>query len=138
MKEKVSCMFLSSKKLLTIQFLFSVTSWINKIYSLENFKRNFRGPVIKEVLISIILFKSLRNCKSHKKENFTLKSNSNKIMLCRGGSNNICINQKFNVIISFFRSLYNFHKSELKIFFTWKPKKIFTFDVKLNDNRRKT
>ena len=30
----------------------------------------------------IVLFKSLRNCRRHKKGNFTLKSNSNDIMLC--------------------------------------------------------
>ena len=32
-------------------------------------------------------FKSLRNCKRRNKGNFTLKSNSNQIMLCGGGGN---------------------------------------------------
>ena len=31
---------------------------------------------------TIVLFTSLRNCKRRNKGNFTLKSNSNKIMLC--------------------------------------------------------
>ena len=35
--------------------------------------------LIKDVL-KIVLFKSLGNCKKHNKGNFTLKSNSNKIM----------------------------------------------------------
>ena len=34
-----------------------------------------------------VLFKSLRNCKRRNKGKFTLKSNSNKIMLCDGGDN---------------------------------------------------
>ena len=33
----------------------------------------------------IVLFKSLWNCKRRKKENFTLKYISNKIILCEGG-----------------------------------------------------
>ena len=33
----------------------------------------------------IVLFKSLTHCKRRNKGNFTLKSNSNKIMLCEGG-----------------------------------------------------
>ena len=47
----------------------------------------------------IVLFKSLRNSKRRNKGNFTSKSNSNKIKLCGVGG---------NVIISFFRYLYNF------------------------------
>ena len=35
----------------------------------------------------IVLFKSLRNCKRGNKGKFTLKSNSNKIMLSGGGGN---------------------------------------------------
>ena len=35
--------------------------------------------------LRLVLFKSLRNCKRRIKGNFTLMSNSNKIMLCGGG-----------------------------------------------------
>ena len=38
--------------------------------------------VVKDV--TIVLFKSLRNCKRRNKGNFMSKSNANKIMLCRG------------------------------------------------------
>jgi hypothetical protein len=51
----------------------------------------------------IVLFKSLRN---NKKGNFMLKFNSNKIKLCGGGGQQHLI--LINVIISIFRSLYNF------------------------------
>ena len=57
----------------------------------------------------IVLLKSLRSCKRREKEYFTLKSNSKKIILCGGrGATLSCFRYDFNVIISFFRSLYNF------------------------------
>ena len=36
------------------------------------------------IILRIVLFKSLRNCERRNKGKFTLKSNSNKIMLCWG------------------------------------------------------
>ena len=44
---------------------------------------NIRAKFFK-VNMKIALFKSLRNCKRRNKINFTLRSNSNKIMLCDG------------------------------------------------------
>ena len=48
-------------------------------------------------IIMIILFKLHRNCKRHNKENFMLKSNSNKLMLCRGGGQHYLV---FNKILT--------------------------------------
>ena len=78
----------------------------------------------------IVPFKSLRNCKRRKKGNFTLKSNSNKIIMCGGAGD-------LNVIISFFKSLWNF-LSELNNIFHVKGLIRFTFNVKLSDDTRKT
>ena len=70
----------------------------------------------------IVLFKSLRNSKRRKKGNFTSKSNSNKIKLCRGGGNIILFKirfQRYNFIIwvslQFLSELNNiFHVKGLK------------------------
>ena len=60
--------------------------------------------------LELVLFKSLRNCIRRNKGNFTLKSNSNKIMLCGGeGQNDLLLNYvDFNIIISFVKYLNNF------------------------------
>ena len=53
----------------------------------DNFLRKLISfPVLREKIIClrIVLFESLRNCKTGNKGNFTLKPNSNKIMLCGG------------------------------------------------------
>ena len=68
-----------------------------------------------------IIFKSNKNYKRPNKGSFTLKSNLNKIMLCRGGR------EDFNITISFFKSLYNF----LNNIFNVKGLTSFTFNVKL-------
>ena len=47
---------------------------------------------IYSILVKIVLFKSLRNWKRHNKENFALKSNSNKIMFC-GGKHYLVLNK---------------------------------------------
>ena len=59
------------------------------------------------LFLKIELFKSLRNSKKRKKGNFTLKSNSNKIMLCGGGGQLYLVLNKIS-IFSVFMSLYNF------------------------------
>ena len=58
----------------------------------ENFVSYLLDPSKEVVLLKvwstmpqIVLFKSLRNYKIRNKGYFTLRSNSNKIMLCRGG-----------------------------------------------------
>ena len=84
-----------------------------------------------------VLFKSLKNCKRRNKGNFTLKSNSNKIKLFGGGKQPYCFKCDFNIIISFFKSLYNF-PSELNNIFHMKGLIRFTFYVKLIDDMRKT
>ena len=48
-------------------------------------------------LTKILLFKSLRNCTRCNKGNFTLKSNSNKIMLCGGEGQHSELNNIFHV-----------------------------------------
>ena len=50
---------------------------------------NIRKQKVKRHCLNIVLFKSisLRNCKRRNKENFTLKSNWNKIMLGGDGGN---------------------------------------------------
>ena len=44
----------------------------------------------------IVLFKSLRNCKRRNKGYFTLKSNSNNIMLCVGGGQHYLVLNKIS------------------------------------------
>ena len=58
-------------------------------------------------------------------------------MLCGGGGQHYLILTDFNIIISFFKSLYNF-LSELNNIFHVKGFIRFTFDVKFIDDRRKT
>ena len=48
--------------------------------------------ILKEI---ILLLKSLRNYIRRNKGNFTMKCNSNKIMLCGGGGNNILFSIRF-------------------------------------------
>ena len=45
-----------------------------------------------------VLFKSHGNCKRRKKGNFTLKSNSNKIMLCGGGRQHYLVLNKISTL----------------------------------------
>ena len=45
----------------------------------------FSQPLNRDIEKRIVLFKSLRNFKRRNKRNFTLKFNSNKIMLFGGG-----------------------------------------------------
>ena len=66
----------------------------------------------------IILFKSLRNCKRRNKRNFTLWSNSNKLMLCGGILFQITYQRNnfiFLVSLQLLRDLNNiFHVKDLK------------------------
>ena len=84
---------------------------------------------------SIVLFESLRNCKRRNKENFMSKSNS---VVCGWGATLSYFKQDFNMIIPFFRSLYNILSDELNNIFHVKGLNIFTFNVKLINDRRKT
>ena len=45
---------------------------------------------------NIVLFKSFRNCKRCNKGNFTLKPNSNKILLCGGGGQHYLVLNKIS------------------------------------------
>ena len=49
-------------------------------------------PKLSQNQSEIVLFKSLRNYKIRNKLNFTLKSNSNKMMLC-GGQHHLVLNK---------------------------------------------
>ena len=85
-------------------------------------------------LTLIVLFKSLRNCKRRKKENLTLKSNSNMIKLCEGRGQHYPVLNKFSKV---FKVSLHF-LSELNNIFHVKGLKRFTFLVKLIDDTRKT
>ena len=68
-------------------FVFTVTNYLQ-----NRTDQNYTGQYFighhsaKLILVQlIVLFKSLRNSKRRNKENFTLKSNLNKIKLCGGG-----------------------------------------------------
>ena len=69
-----------------------------------------RLATLSGIVPIIVIFKVLRKCKRRNKGNFTLKFNSKKIlMLCgHGGKHDRFYKQDFNVIISYFRSIYNF------------------------------
>ena len=53
----------------------------------------------------IVLFKSIRKCKRRNKGNFTSKSNSNKIKLCRGGGQHFIVLNMISTLKFFFVSL---------------------------------
>ena len=76
--------------------------------------------------VCIVLFKSLRNSKRHNKGNFTLKFNSNKIMLY--GQHYLVLN-KISMKYFFYVSLQ--FLSELNNIFDVKDLKRFTFCGKL-------
>ena len=70
--------------------------------------------------LGIVLFKSLGKCKGLNKGNFTLKSNSNKIMLCgSGGKHYLLLNkistEQFHFLGFLLGELNNiFHVKDLK------------------------
>ena len=96
-----------SKSQAILLSLFKTQCSIYKTYSqFSRFKfgKNFGPSFLADFLghdhticLLIVLFKSLRNCKSRKKGNCMLKSNSNKIMLCGGGVQH---NLVFNKILT--------------------------------------
>ena len=71
----------------------------------------------KYISQNIVLFKSLRNSKRCNKGNFTLKSNSNKIMLCGGGGQPYLVLIRLQRNIFIFKSLYNFLRELNDIFY---------------------
>ena len=70
-----------------------MVAWSDDI--LENLTVHF---IEREKRLTLVLFKSLRNCKRRNKGNFTSKSNSNKIMLCRGGGQHYLFFNKISTL----------------------------------------
>ena len=68
---------------------------------------------------TIVLFKSLRNSKRRNKGNFTSKSNSNKIKLCRGGGQHYLV-KRFNFHVKLI-----WRTRKILSYLIWHEKKIF-------------